>query len=69
MSGDMSSSHWYTQDPPQFGLIPGGRGGKDQTKFFIDPTFAHMSPFQQILRKSPQYLLVYSNATNLPWAI
>lgn len=26
MSEGMSSSHWYTQDSPQFGLIPGGQG-------------------------------------------
>lgn len=55
-SGGTSSSYWYTQDSPQFGLTPAGRGGKDQTAFFIDPTFAHRSPFQQIFEKESPIL-------------
>lgn len=66
MSGGTNASHWYTQDSPHFGLIPGAWGGcNNQTRFFMEPISAHTNPFQQILRKSPQYLLVLSNATNL----
>lgn len=33
MSGGTNASYWYTQDSPQFGLIPGGKGMQQPAQF------------------------------------
>ena len=63
MLGGTNSSGWYSRLSSIWTYWEEG-GARTRLDSSSIP-LSLMSPFPQILRKSPQYLLVYSNATNL----